>query len=96
MKLLTIFCSGSKVEEVRRLVDSHEVHGYTEIPEVLGSGETGRHLGTRAYPGTSAVILTALESDKAEKLISSLEELARGCSPEEGIRVLVLPVERMI
>ncbi len=96
MKLLTIFCSGSKVEEVRRLVDSHEVHGYTEIPEVLGSGETGRHLGTRAYPGTSAVILTAVGSDKAEELISSLDELARGCSPEEGIRVLVLPVERMI
>ena len=96
MKLLTVFCSGSKVEEIRRLVDSHEVHGYTEIPEVLGSGERGRRLGTRAHPGTSAVILTAVESGKAEELISALEALARSCSPEEGIRVLVLPVERMI
>ena len=96
MKLLVIFCTGSRVEEVRRLIDAHEVHGYTEIPDVLGSGLTGRHLGTRAYPGTSAVILTAVEGAKADELIGVLEGFASGCAPEEGLRVLVVPVEKLI
>ncbi len=96
MKMLVIFCAGAALESVRRLIDAHEVHGYTEIPEVLGSGITGKHMGTRAWPGTSAVVLTAVAASKADELVTALESLAKSCSPEEGLRVLVLPVERMI
>ena len=96
MKMLVIFCAGTKVEEVRRIIDVHEVHGYTEIPEVLGSGVTGRHLGTRAWPGTSSVVITAVAAPKADELMAALESLARSCSAEEGLRVLALPVEKMI
>ena len=96
MKMLVIFCAGTKLEEVRRLIDAHEVHGYTEIPEVLGSGATGRHLGTRAWPGTSSVVITAVAAPKAGELLAALESLARSCSAEEGMRVLALPVEKMI
>jgi Nitrogen regulatory protein P-II len=96
MKMLVIFCAGTKMDEVRRLIDAHEVHGYTEIPEVLGSGVTGKHLGTRAWPGTSSVVLTAVAAPKADELVRALEALARSCSAEEGMRVLVLPVEKLI
>jgi len=96
MQMLVIFCAGTKLEEVRHLIDAHEVHGYTEIPEVLGSGATGRHLGTRAWPGTSSVVITAVAAPKAKELMAALESLARSCSPEEGMRVLALPVEKMI
>ena len=96
MKMLMIFCAGTRLEEVRRLVDAHEVHGYTEIPEVLGSGVTGRHLGTRAWPGTSSLVITAVAAPKADELLSALESLAKTCAAEEGLRVLSLPVERMI
>jgi len=96
MKMLVIFCAGARLEEVRSLIDAHEVHGYTEIPEVLGSGATGKHRGTRAWPGTSAVVLTAVAASKADELMKALESLARTCSADEGLRVLALPVERMI
>ena len=96
MKMLVIFCAGARLEEVRRLIDAHEVHGYTEIPEVLGSGATGKHRGTRAWPGTAAVVLTAVAASKVDELMAALESLARSCSAEEGLRVLALPVERMI
>ena len=96
MKMLMIFCAGTKLEEVRRLLDAHEVHGTTEIPEVLGSGVTGRRLGTRAWPGTSSLVITAVAAPKADELLSALDSLARTCSGEEGLRVLSLPVERMI
>jgi hypothetical protein len=91
-----VFCSGSNLEPVRRLIDEHEVHGYTEIPDVPGSGATGRHMRTRAWPGASAIVLTAVESAKASELVTALADFARGCAPEEGLRVLVLPVEQMI
>jgi nitrogen regulatory protein PII len=96
MKLVVIVCAGSKLEEVRRLVDEHEVHGYTEIPEAHGSGATGRKMGSRAWPGTSSMIFTAVEDSKADELVEALQAFSRTCSPEEGIRVMVLPVERFV
>ncbi len=96
MRMLMIFCAGSKVDAVRRLIDAHEVHGYTEVPEIIGSGATGLHMGTRAHPGTSALILAAVDRTKSDELASALGDLARTCAPGEGLRVFVLPVERMI
>ncbi len=81
---------------MHRLVGIHGVQGFTEIPEALGAGATGRHMGTRAYPGTSATILSAVEAGKADEMVEALRELSKTCTADEGIRVLVLPVERMI
>jgi hypothetical protein len=55
MKMLMILCPSSRLEHVQKLVDGHDVHGYTEILEVRGAGISGKHLGTRAWPGTSAL-----------------------------------------
>jgi len=96
MKMVMVMCAGEHLEDLRRLVDGHHVHGYTEIPSVLGSGTTGRKLGTRAWPGTSSIIFTAVDDDKAAELIADLEALGKRCGPGEGLRVVVLPVERMI
>lgn len=96
MKLIVAFCSSSSLERVRALIDAHEVHGYTEFPETPGSGLTGRHMGSRAWPGTSSVIMTAVEDAKASELLDALARLARECGPDEGLRAMVLPVETMI
>ncbi len=96
MRMLLIFCAGSKVDAIRRLIDAHEVHGYTEIRDLIGSGTTGLHMGTRAHPGASALILAAVDERKSGELADALADLARTCAPEEGLRVFVLPVERMI
>ncbi len=96
MKMLLILCAGAGLDEVRRVIDAHEVHGYTEIPEVHGAGTSGRHMGTRAWPGTSSLIMAALEDRKVDALAAALRDLAGRCAPEEGLRVFVLPVEKMI
>jgi len=96
MKMLLILCSSSRLDEVRELIDEHEVQGYSEIADIRGSGETGKHMGTRAWPGTSCMIFAAVESEKAEELIGAVEALCTSCAPDEGMRVMVLPVERMI
>ena len=90
MKLLLILCSGERIADVRQLIEAQGVRGYTEIPQALGAGVTGRHLGTRAFPGTASLIFTAIAEENAEGLIGSLRELAAGCSPGEGVKVFVL------
>ena len=96
MKMLMIICSGSKLEEVRDLMDRHGVQGYSEIPEIRGAGSTGKHLGTRAWPGISCMIFAAVETEKAEEVIGAVESLCNSCSPDEGVRMMVLPVDRLI
>lgn len=96
MKMLMVLCSSASLEDAQKVIDEHEVEGYTTILDVQGSGVTGKHLGSRAWPGTSSLIFAVLEDAKVERLLSALEELARGCSPGEGLRMFVLPVEQMI
>ncbi len=96
MKLLVITCASERVDELLKVIDEHEVHAFTEMPGLRGSGTTGRHMGTRAFPGTVSLILTAVSADKADELVRALEGMAQSCAPGEGLRVLVLPVEKMV
>lgn len=96
MKLLVILCDQGLEGRVRAIIDEHEVHGYTEIPEARGSGTTGRHLGTRAFPGSVCVIFTAVEADKADRLVEALGNFCDACSEGEGIRAFVLDVSKAI
>lgn len=96
MKMLMILCPNSRVDEVRKLIDEHHVHGYSEMLDVRGAGISGKHLGTRAWPGASALVFSVAEESKVDELAEAVGELAGRCSPEEGVRAFVLPVERMI
>ena len=42
MKMLMIVCPENRREEVRALIAQHDVHSYSEIPNVLGEGKTGK------------------------------------------------------
>lgn len=96
MKLVLICCTGGRLEELRRPIDAHEVRGYTEIPEAFGSGATGKHLGTRAWPGRSSPHLHGGEGRQGRRTGGGDGAFTATCSPEEGIRVPVLPVERCL
>jgi len=90
LKLLLILCTGDEVDKVRQLIDDHHVHGFTEITGLRGSGETGRHMGTRAFPGTASLVFTAVPAAQAVPLVADLRQLSETCSPGEGLRVFQL------
>lgn len=95
-KLLIILCSGDQIGGVRRLIEAQGIRGYTEIPEVLGAGLTGRHLGTRAFPGSGSMIFTVIDRGRAEELVASLADLAASCPPGEGVKVFELDVREAV
>jgi len=96
MKLLLIICSGGRIDEVLRIIDEHEVHTFTELEGLRGSGATGRHLGTRAFPGAVSMLFTAVPAAKAAELVAALREFSQQCSEGEGIRVFEMDVTAAI
>jgi hypothetical protein len=96
MKMLMVVGNEELLPEMQRIIDEHEVHGYTEFTGLAGSGTTGRRMGTRTSPGRVALVITAVGDDKRDALIASFRSLCDACYPTQGIRVFVLPVEQMI
>jgi len=96
MKMLMILCSGSQLATVQELLDAHDLHGYSEIAEIRGAGRTGKHFGTRAWPGTSNLIFAAIEEPKVDEVVGAIGKVAETCPEGEGIHLIVLPVDRMV
>ena len=83
----------SRQPEVRALIAKHDVHSYSEIPNVLGEGKTGKHLGTHTFPGKSVLVFTVVAAAKRDELVQALKEYHEGLFEGEGLRVFALPVE---
>lgn len=81
MKMLMIVVDEAKKEELEILLNDAGVDGYTEIPRVMGMGDTGPRLGSRAFPRTSAVIFTVVA---AERLRQIRERIEACCGPDMG------------
>lgn len=95
--MLMIVCAEERLEELIRLLDDHpEVTGFTELQGLQGSGSTGRHLGTRAFPGTVSLLFTVGSREAMEALASDLADLARRCRPGQGLRAFALAAEQVV
>jgi hypothetical protein len=75
MKLLVVVVDRERVGDVTTLLDGMGVTGYSLLPTVLGRGETGAHLGSRAFPGENAMVLALVLPSQAAGLTEGLREL---------------------
>lgn len=96
MKLLMIFVPSDCLDKCQAVLEREGVHAYTEIPRVLGSGSSGLKMGTRAFPGTSSLILVALEDAAAKGLVDAMERDCEAGASREETRVFAVPVERLL
>ena len=69
------------------------VHGYTELRGAHGAGRTGKHAGTRAWPGETAVFFSMVEDEHVKGLLDALRAQGTQSLPGESIHVAELPVE---
>jgi hypothetical protein len=84
------------MSEVQELIEQHEIHAYTEIPSVLGSGRAGRKLGTRAFPGTSGMLLAITETPESVRVVEAIREYAGRSSCAKAIRIFAVPAESVL
>jgi nitrogen regulatory protein PII len=96
MKLVMIICDGERVDDVRDLLESHGVNAFTEVPGLHGAGDTGAHRGTRAFPGSSTLVFTAVADESAAGLIETLRRFSATCRPDEPFSVFSLKAEEVI
>ncbi len=96
MKLLMVLVDSNHQKHVERILNEHNVPGYTELTNVLGKGESGRKLGSRAFPGSNTLFFTAVDKDICETLCADLKSLREQAGREEGLRAFILDAETVV
>ncbi len=96
MKLLLIMYSGPSPSRIEALLEAQHGIGYTELSNAHGAGATGRVEGTRAWPGSATVLLTAVSDDRVADLEGALRTYRDTAPPGERLHVATLPVERFL
>jgi hypothetical protein len=96
MKILLIFVDADHAADVEGLLDASDVPGYSRFPDILGKGVSGRKLGSRAFPGSSALFFVALPEGTCAGLCDDLERLRAAKGPEEGLRAFVLEADEVV
>ena len=87
MKAVFISCNQALYDEVQQTMEQLGVRGYTAWEELMGSGTTTGepHLGSTTWPTMNSTILTIIEEDKFQPLMSALKAIDTA-NPQLGLR----------
>ncbi|MBT8396032.1 MAG: hypothetical protein HKO65_07940 [Gemmatimonadetes bacterium] len=96
MRLLMILVDSNHQEDVERILDAHDVPGYTEVPNVLGKGVSGRKFGSRAFPGSNTLYFTAVDGNICQTLCAELKALDERSGPDEGLSAFMLDADKVV
>lgn len=96
MKMLMVICPEARRDQVAAMVEQHGVRAFTELPQVIGEGVTGKRLGSHVWPGKSVLLFTVVADEKTTELVAALKECQKGLYPGEGMKAFVLPAEEVL
>jgi hypothetical protein len=96
MRLVLIMAPGECLEEIQELVIRHDIRTFTEIPNVPGAGRTGAKLGTRAFPGTSSMLLTIVPREEVARITEAIREYSAVPENCSQVAVFALPAEQLL
>lgn len=100
MKLVLILFNFIYDEPVRAMIERLRIPGFTEVPKVFGTGESGKRFGTHAFPGHDTMLLTVVAAEEVGALLDEIAAFKRGLADRArrhgGIKAFVLPVEQMV
>jgi hypothetical protein len=94
VKLMMIIVESAYKEELEVLLRRNQVHGYTEVPQVHGAGETGVKMGSRAFPKTSSLFFTIIPDDQVQVLRDDIQAYCEACM--QRMKMIVWGVEQVI
>lgn len=96
MKLLMVLVDSNHQEEVEKLLEDHEVPGFTELPNVLGKGVSGRKFGSRAFPGSNTLYFAAVDGTICQTLCTELRAMDERAGPDRGITAFILDADKVV
>ncbi len=93
MKMVMIVVDEAKTEELEVALERSGVAGYSEVSRVRGFGSSGPRLDSRAFPGTSSIVLTAVPGEAMEALEREVARFCADCG--ERLRMFAWDVEEL-
>jgi len=96
MKLAVVTVDKERKGDVVEVFERAGVTGYSLIPSVLGSGQTGKHLGTRAFPGDNAMVLALVPAAQLEAVQDGLRALHEELRPGQGLMAFRMEAEPLL
>jgi hypothetical protein len=96
MKLLMVLVDSNHQAEVEKLLEDHEIPGFTELPNVLGKGVSGRKFGSRAFPGSNTMYLAAVDGTICQTLCRELRAMDERAGPDRGITAFMLDADKVV
>jgi hypothetical protein len=100
MKLVLIVFNFIYDDSVRAIIERLKIPGFTEVPRVFGTGESGKRFGTHAFPGHDTMLFTVLPAEMVGPFLEQITAFKAGLTDRAkrhgGIKAFVLSVEQMI
>ncbi len=101
MEMVMIVFRASLKVRVQDILRTCEVLAYTEIPETIGTGQSGPAEGISFYPGMNSVILAALEPAQRDKVAAAIrawceETLQHSGWVKPAVRVFSWPCAQLV
>ena len=95
MKAVFIVYGQSLTEPIELLLNKLNIRGFTRWDEVQGRGsETGEpHYGTHAWPSKNGSVLTIVDEQKVDDLLSSLRSINEQAE-QQGLNAFVWNIEK--
>jgi len=95
MKMVIMIVDADNADDIKQMLLDCDVPGYSELPNILGMGTTGKKLGSRAFPGSSTLFMVALEEHCVDLLGEKLQQLRETSGSSEGLKAFSFDVEEM-
>jgi nitrogen regulatory protein PII len=101
MKMLMIVFRESIEEDIKALLRTHNVKGFTEMHDVTGTGEAGPAFHSLSWPAFNDMILAALPDAEADTVVNALKDFRDRQVEKQGgakipLRVFALPCEMVV
>jgi hypothetical protein len=93
MKFVMITFHFEFSEEIEAILEKHAVHDFVRYARVEGKDMSGRHYGTKVFPGHSTVVQARIEDDRVEALLDELRHFQQQEESHRHLTTLVMPVE---
>jgi len=95
MKMVLMIVDAGHADDIKQMMQDCDVPGYSELPEVLGKGSTGKKLGSRAFPGSSTLFMVALDQDCVDQLKQKLAKLRETSGSTEGLKAYSFDIQEL-
>ena len=97
MKAVFIIYGQSLTETMEQLLDKMNIRGFTRWQEVQGRGGTkgDPHYGTHAWPSQNGAIITMVDDQKVDLLLSSLRRINEKAE-QQGLNAFVWNIENVM